>query len=154
VLSSKDYWWNTWHTPIGPNESKTRQKQTRDDSEKWEKKKILFLAHRVRTGNIDPPIRNPYFKREQTRGIAVQKRDPSVIVRCSSVRTNVPEERRKPIVQRASRQESFQAGFSFDSNRGQSGPGDAENTSAASQYSCEMLHAHAYGIRLTSAFTS
>jgi len=59
----------------------------------------------------------------------VQKRDPSVIVRCSSVRTNVPEERRKPIVHRASRQESFQAGFSFDSNREQSGPGDAENTS-------------------------
>lgn len=70
----------------------------------------------------------------------MQKRDPLVTVHCSSVRTIVSKERRKPIVQRASRQKSFQAGFSFDSNKGQSGPGDAENTSqGALQYSCETL---------------
>lgn len=130
---------------MGPSESRTRQKQTREGRGKGRerKKRNFTLARIVEFEQVTSTLQSGILisnedKQEES---PLQKRDPrSVTVRCSSVRTNVPEEWRKPIVQRASRQESSQAGFSFDSNRGQSGPGDAENTSqGALQYSCEAL---------------
>jgi len=85
--------------------------------------------------SIDLPIRNPYFKQERKQEESPRKKQirTALFIRADQ---RDPKERRKPIVRRASRRESFQAGFSFGSN----GPRDeAKGTLPGVLVSCVVV---------------